>query len=80
MVLMNLKNQMQRWHQEKITCLWGIDKFHGFPIPNFWVKVIAIVRVVDVALMHPHEVDDQVLMQDVIGTCTLWNHKYLKIV
>jgi hypothetical protein len=80
MVLMNPKNQRQKVVSGKISCLWGIDKFNGSPIPNFSVKVVAIVHVVDVPLMHPHEVDDQVLMQDVVGTCTLWNQKYLKIV
>ncbi len=48
----------------KINGLWGIDKFHGLPIPNFWIKVnVTIAHVVDVPLMHTHEADDQSLMK-----------------
>ncbi len=43
----------------KISGLWGINKFHGLPIPKFWIKVnVAIAHVVDVPLMYTHEADD----------------------
>jgi len=43
----------------KINGLWGIDKFHGDVIPEFSLKVdVVIVHVVDVPLMHLHELDD----------------------
>ncbi len=64
----------------KINGLWGIDKFHGLPIPNFWIKVdVVVAHVVDVPLMHTHGDDDQFLMKDVVRTSTLWNWKYVKI-
>ncbi len=53
----------------------GVDKFHGNVIPIFWLKVdVVVVHIGDIPFMHPHsKVDDQVLVQDVIGTSTLWN-------
>jgi hypothetical protein len=58
----------------KISGLWGVDKFHGHFIPNFCVKVdVVIVHVGDVPFMHLHELNDQVLVQDLVGTSTLWN-------
>jgi hypothetical protein len=78
--LVNPKIQKQKVALGKISGLWGIDKFHGLPIPKFWIKIdIAIAHVVDVPLMHTHEADDQFLMKDVVGTSTLWNWKYVKI-
>ncbi len=48
----------------KINGLWGINKFHGLPIPNFWIKInLVVAHMVDVPLMHTHEVDDQFLMK-----------------
>ncbi len=65
----------------KISGLWGMDKFHGCFIPNFCVKVdVVVVHVDDVPLIHPHEPNDQVLMQDVVGISTLWNWKYVKAI
>ncbi len=65
----------------KINGLWGVDKFHGHFIPSFCVKVdVVIVHVGDVPLMHPHELDDQVLVQDLVRTSTLWNWKYVKVI
>ncbi len=29
--------------------------------------------------MHLHEVDDQALVRDVVGTCTLQNCRYVKV-
>jgi hypothetical protein len=56
----------------KINDFWGIDRFHGIVIPNFWLKVdVNVVHMGDVPFMHPHEANDQVLVQDVIGTCAL---------
>ncbi len=65
----------------KISGLWEVDKFHGRFIPIFCVKIdVMVVHVGDVPLMQPHELDDQVLMQDVVGTSTLWNWKYVKVI
>ncbi len=51
----------------KISGLWGIDRFHGNVIPYFWLKVdVAVLHMGDIPLMHPHEVDNQVLVQDVL--------------
>ncbi len=41
--------------------------FHGNVIPYFWLKVdVAIVHMGDIPLMHPHEANDQVLVQHVL--------------
>jgi hypothetical protein len=46
-----------------ISDIWRIDKFHGLTIPNFWVKVnVANVHMVEVLHIHPHELDNQVVM------------------
>jgi hypothetical protein len=79
-LLLNPENPRQKVASSKISNLWGIDKFHGIAIPNFWFKVdLNVVHIGDVPLMHPHEANDQVLVQDVIGTCVLWNWKYVKV-
>jgi hypothetical protein len=80
MMLLSPKNTRQKVVIRKINGLWGIDKFHGNVIPNFWLKVdVVVVHIGDIPLMHPHsKVDDHVLVQDVIGTSTLWNSKYVK--
>ncbi len=63
----------------KFSGLWGVDKFHGHVIPIFCVKVnVAVIHIANIPLMHPHEADDQVVVQDVIGTSTLWNWRYVK--
>jgi hypothetical protein len=59
LTLVNPKNQRQKVALRKISGLWGINKFHGLPIPKFWIKVnVAIAHVVDVPLMYTHEADD----------------------
>jgi hypothetical protein len=79
--LLNAKNPRQKVALGKISGLWGVDKFHGHFIPNFYVKVdVAVVRVGDVPFMHPHELDNQILVQDVLGISTLWNWEYVKVV
>jgi len=58
----------------KFNDLLGVNKFHGRVIPNFCMKVdVAVIYMANIPLMHPHEADDQVVVQDVIGTSTLWN-------
>jgi hypothetical protein len=79
--LPNPKNPRQKVALGKINGLWGVDKFHGRFIPIFCVKVdVGVVHVGDVPFIHPHELDDQVLVQDVVGTSTLWNWKYVKAI
>lgn len=73
-MLLNPKNPRQKVALGKITSLWGVDKFHGYVIPSFCVKVnVAVIHMANIPLMHPHEVDDQVVVRNVIGTSTLWN-------
>ncbi len=65
----------------KISGHWGVDKFHGSSILEFMLKMDVVVgHVPDTPLMHMHEVDDQALVRDVVGTCTLWNWRYVKVV
>jgi hypothetical protein len=67
-MLLNPKNPKQKVASSKISGLWGVEKFHGHFIPKFCVKVnVMVVHVDDVPFMHPHELADQVLMQDVVG-------------
>lgn len=46
----------------KISGLWGVDKFRGYVIPSFCMKVdVVVIYMVDIPLMHPHEANDQVV-------------------
>ncbi len=64
MTLANTRNKKHKVTSRKINGLWGINKFHGLPILEFWIKVdLVVVHVVDVPLMHTHEADDQFLMK-----------------
>jgi hypothetical protein len=61
--LFNKINPRQMVASSSISGLWRIDKFHGLIIPSFWVKVnVANVHMVEVPLMHPHELDNHVVM------------------
>ncbi len=40
---------------------------------------VVVAHVHDTPLMHLHEVDDQALVRDVVGTCILWNCRYVKV-
>ncbi len=65
----------------KLTAIGGVDKFHGSPILEFILKMdVVVIHVPNTPLMHPHEIDDQALVRDVVGTCTLWNWRYVKVV
>jgi hypothetical protein len=80
-VLVNLKNPKHKVVSGKISGRWGVDKFHGSPILEFMLKVdIVVAHVPNIPLMHPHEANDQALVRDVVGTCTLWNWRYVKVV
>jgi hypothetical protein len=63
------------------NCLGGVDKFHGSLIVDVCFKVdVVVVHVIDIPLMYLYEVDDQTIMRDVVGICTLWNQRYVKVV
>ncbi len=63
----------------KISGLWGVDKWHGYVIPNLFVKVdISVFHVVEVPLMVTNEVADQFIVGDAIGSYALWSWKYVK--
>jgi hypothetical protein len=54
--------------------------FHGATIPNFWFKIdVATTHMPKIPLKHPHEVDEQTRVGDVVGTSTLRNWKFVKI-
>jgi hypothetical protein len=80
MVVLNRKNPWQKVASNKISGHWGVDKFHGSNILEFGFNVdVGVVHVVDIPLMRSHEANDQVLEGDVVGTCCLWNWKYVKV-
>jgi hypothetical protein len=79
-VLLNPKNAKQKVAFGKVSGQWGLEKFHGAIVLEFLFKVdVATMHMLEIPLMHPHEANDQVAMGDVVGTCTLWNWKYVKI-
>lgn len=57
----------------------GEHKFHFKDIPEEWMKVDVIKEVApNVTLMVPNEGIDQEKLKDVIGTCIIWQEKYMK--
>ena len=77
--MINFKKPHQIVASGTISGVWGIDKFHFKPIPQFFYKVDVIqVQVGDAPLMHPNLEGDQFLVKDTIGGSVLWSHKHLK--
>ena len=77
--LMDFKNPRQIVASGKISGVWGVDKFHFKPIPQFFYKVdVTHARIDDAPLMYPHAGVDQFLMKDVIGGSVLWSQKHMK--
>ncbi len=79
--LLNPKNPRHKVASGKISGLWGLDKFHGCTILDFWFKVyVDVVHMPEVPLIHPHDANDQYVVEHVEGACTLWNWKFVKLV
>jgi hypothetical protein len=77
--LMNFKNAREIVASGKISGVWGVDKFHFKPIPQFFYKVdVTHALIPDAPLMHPHEAGDQFLVKDVVGSSVLWSQKHMK--
>jgi hypothetical protein len=77
---MNPKNARQKVASSKMNGQWGLEKFHGTTILDFWFKIdVATTHMPKIPHMHPHEVDEQTRVGDVVGTCTLWNWRFVKI-
>ncbi len=79
-VLLNPKNVRQKMAFGKVNDQWGLEKFHGATILEFWFKIdVAIAHMLEIPLMDPHKADDQDVVGDVVSTCTLWNWKQWKL-
>ena len=77
--LMNFKSPRQIVASGTISGVWGVDKFHFKPIPQFFYKVdVTHAQVGDAPLMHPHPGGDQCFVADAIGGSVLWSQKHLK--
>ncbi len=78
--LMNPKNARQKVAFSKVNGGRGVEKFHGTTIVDFWFKIdVATTHMPKNPLKVPHEVDEHTRVGDVVGTCTLWNWKFVKI-
>jgi hypothetical protein len=81
MLLVNPKTIGKRWHLAKLTVVGGVDKFHGSLIVDVCFKVdVVVAHVLDTPLMYMYGANDQLVVRDVVGICTLWNWKYVKFV
>jgi len=80
-LLVNPKNPKQKVASSKINGRWVGGKISWFTYCDVCFKVdVVVAHVLDTPLMYPYEADDQVVMRDVVGICTLWNWKYVKVV
>ncbi len=65
----------------KISGMPGKHKFHFQDIPENWFKIdVHEILIPGVKLMFPSRDDEQDKIEDVKGTATLWDSKYLKAV
>ena len=65
----------------KISGIPGKHKFHFQDIPENWFKIdVHEILITGVKLMFPSRDDEQDKIEDVKGTATLWDQKYLKSV
>jgi len=63
----------------KISGILGKQKFYFQDIPENWFKIdVSEILIPGVKLMFPNPDDEQERIEDVKGTATLWNQKYLK--
>ena len=77
--LINPRVSRQKVAVGNISGIPGIHKFHSLDIPENWFKVeVKEVFHGGVALMFPNAADDQEKLDDVKGTFTVWDQKYLK--
>jgi hypothetical protein len=78
--LINPRVNRQKVAVGNISGLPGKHKFHFTDIPETWFKVdVREILQKGVALMFPFHADDQNVIDDVTGTSTVWNQKYLKM-
>jgi hypothetical protein len=76
--LFNPKSPKQKVARGKINGLWGVDKWHGFVIPNLFVKVdIPTVHATEVPLMVTNEAANRFIARDAIWLFALWIWKYV---
>jgi hypothetical protein len=76
------ESENKRWKVviSKISSVGGVDKFHFKVIPEFCYKVdVTTAYLGDVKLAYPHEDGDQWLVKNVVGSCTLWTEKNLRV-
>ena len=77
---MNPRAVRQKVAVGKISGLPGKHKFHFIDIPETWFKVdVREILQKGVALMFPFDANDQNVIDDVRGTSTMWDQKYLKM-
>ena len=77
---MNPQVNKQKVAVGKISGLMGKHKFHFTDISEMWFKIdVWKILQKGVALMFPFDADDQNVIDDVRGTSTLWDQKYLKM-
>lgn len=79
MFLINPRSTRQKVAVGKISGIPGVHKFHCADIPETWFRVdVKEVFHGGVSLMFPNAADDQEKVEDVKGTSTIWNQKFLK--
>jgi hypothetical protein len=57
----------------------GVREVSWHNYSRFFKVDVTIAHMPKIPLMHPHETNEQTRVGDVVGTCTLWNWKFVKI-
>lgn len=79
--LMNPRAPRQKAAVGKISGILGKHKFHFQDIPENWFKIdVQDVLLPGVKLMSPNADDEHTKIEDVKGTSTVWDQKYLKAI
>lgn len=78
---MNPRAPRQKAAVGKISGISGKHKFHFQDIPENWFKIdVQDVLLPGVKLMSPNADDEHTKIEDVKGTSTVWDQKYLKAI
>jgi hypothetical protein len=77
--LMNPQSIRQKAVCGTVSGISGQHRFHFVEIPDSWLKVdVQEALMPNVSLMMENREAEQEKVKDAVGSCVLWNQKYMK--